>query len=94
MAAGAGGRLRRARVLPLGWLSGFAEAEASGPAPGPAPADWELVRPLGSYGLHRCLARVRAQGHGGLPVLVPSADAARLVGPAGLLQPKATTLAE
>ncbi len=77
------------REFPLGWLSGFAEeAAASGPAPGPASAGWELARSLGSYCLHRCLARVRAQGHGGMLVLVPRADAPRLVGPAGRLRPK------
>jgi hypothetical protein len=76
------------REFPLGWLSGFAEADAGSPTPAPTDADWDLVRPLGSYSLHRCLARVRAQGHGGMLVLVPRADAPRLVGPAGLLRPK------
>lgn len=76
------------REFPLGWLSGFAEAEAGSPTPAPADADWELIRPLGSYSLHRCLARVRDQGHGGMLVLVSRADAPRLVGPAGLLRPK------
>lgn len=74
------------REFPAGWLRGFAEEPASGPAPGPVSADWGLARHLGSYSLHRCLARVRAQGHGGM--LVPRADAPRLVGPAGLLRPK------
>ena len=76
------------REFPTGWLSGFAEAIASSPAAGPAAADWELGHHLGSYSLHRCLARVRAQGHGGLLVLVPSAEVVRLVGPAALLRPK------
>ncbi|MGI4872700.1 MAG: putative sensor domain DACNV-containing protein [Janthinobacterium lividum] len=75
------------REFPTGWLRGFAEAETDRPV-GPATAAWELGRHLGSYSLHRCLARVRAQGHGGMLVLVPSAEASRLVGPAGLLRPK------
>jgi hypothetical protein len=76
------------RDFPLGWLEGFAEADAGAPAPTPAAADWGLVRPLGSYSLHRCLSRVRAQGHGGMLVLVSRAEVPRLLGPAGLLRPK------
>lgn len=42
----------------------------------------------------RLLARVRASGHGGLLVFIPSDDIARRVGPGALLQPKYTVGAD
>ena len=74
------------RAFPIGWLSGFTEQGAE--AGTPAGMNLELARQLGSHCLHRCLAGVRAQGHGGLLVLVPSASGPPLVNPAGLLRPK------
>lgn len=76
------------REFPTGWLDGFAEPESSATQPAPSDASLDLARQLGSYSLHRCLARVRGQGHGGMLLLVASADAPRLVDPAGLLRPK------
>lgn len=76
------------RAFPAGWLSGFAEPEAEADRGKQAEFNPELARQLGSHSLHRCLARVRAQGHGGLLVLVPSASGPQLVSSAGLLRPK------
>ena len=78
----------RGRAFPIGWLSGLAEQETDEALVQPAGANVAFARQLGSHGLHRCLARVRAQGHGGLLVLVPSASASQLVRAAGVLRPK------
>lgn len=75
------------RDFPIGWLRA-AETETPGTELPFSTSDLDLLRQLGSYNLRRCLGRVRAQGHGGMLVLVPEADAARLVGPASLLRPK------
>lgn len=74
------------RNFPSGWVGDF--AQASGLERGLGDAGWELTHQIGSYNLRRCLARVRAQGHGGMLVMVPGPDVARLVGPAGTLRPK------
>lgn len=76
----------RGRAFPIGWLSGFTEQETGEMMNKPVEASVALARQLGSHSLHRCLARVRAQGHGGL--LVPSARVPQLLSPEGLLRPK------
>lgn len=76
------------RDFPTGWLRGFDEAEPPAAEMTLSAQEVDLLRQLGSYNLRRYLGRVRALGHGGLLVLVPEADAPRLVGPASLLRPK------
>lgn len=52
------------------------------------PVPDELLSLLGITLQHRILARVRASGHGGLLVFIPSHDIGRRVGPTAILQPK------
>lgn len=53
-----------------------------------APAHDELMLQLVLYMQRRALTRMRANGHGGLVVLVPTARVAALTTPGGVLRPK------
>jgi hypothetical protein len=53
-----------------------------------APAHDELMLQLVLYMQRRALTRMRAMGHGGLVVLVPTARVAALTTPGGVLRPK------
>ncbi|MGI4834015.1 MAG: putative sensor domain DACNV-containing protein [Janthinobacterium lividum] len=78
-------------TFPLAWIRGhFNEAaplynEATTAA---ARTGLELARQLARHTTRRTLAQARKAGHGGMLVLVPSAQAAALVGPDRLLRPK------
>jgi len=78
-------------TFPLAWIRGqFTEAAPlqEGGASAAARIGLELARQLARHTTRRMLAQARKVGHGGMVVLVPSAQAAALVGPAGLLRPK------
>ncbi|UYZ63126.1 DNA integrity scanning protein DisA nucleotide-binding domain protein [Hymenobacter weizhouensis] len=96
--------LQRGRVdghgfvqFPVAWSRGrfdqdleYAQEEMRRMHLTPQPVPDELLSLLGLHLQHRILARVRASGHGGLLVFVPSQNVAGRVGPAAILQPKYT----
>ncbi len=81
--------------FPLAWSRGrFTEAidfvhQHLGPSPVlEVPALHEFLMLLAQHVVRRVLARVRAGGHGGMVVLVPTASAGQCVGPGATLRPK------
>jgi hypothetical protein len=78
-------------TFPLAWVRGhFNEAAPlQGNATAAATfAGFTLARQLARNTTRRILAQAQARGHGGMMVLVPSAQAADLFGPNHLLRPK------
>jgi hypothetical protein len=78
-------------AFPLAWVRGhFNEAAPlqGDPTSTAARTGLALARQLARNTARRILAQAQSQGHGGMMVLVPSAEAAALFGPDQLLRPK------
>ncbi|MFD1870804.1 putative sensor domain DACNV-containing protein [Hymenobacter bucti] len=72
-------------AFPVAWIKGHFDEAA--PLQGATDTVY-LARQLAQHTARRMLTQAREAGHGGMVVLVPSANAAALVRPQGLLQPK------
>jgi hypothetical protein len=74
--------------FPAAWAAGHFRENEPGPAAPSSEQASKVGMELALQMLRRSIGRVRGDGHGGMLVLVPTAGAADLLRPQGLLRPK------